>query len=98
MKPRRTVCWSFGANSPESAAGSLHCDVWTGPGADFAARRTLAVYPVAAWWKKRTPKKRYNNEARYAFIMTLQCLDEDVDLYSEIAMEIAARTIVEVGL
>jgi hypothetical protein len=50
------------------------------------------------WWKNRIPKKRYNNEARYALVMTLHCLDEDVDLYSEIAMEIAARTIAEVGL
>jgi hypothetical protein len=91
--------WSFGANSrANSAAGSLHCDVWQGSGADLAARRTLAVYPVAGWWKNRIPKKRYNNEARYALVMTLHCLDEDVDLYSEIAMEIAARTIVEVGL
>lgn len=84
--------WIFGPNSRANrTAGSLHCDVWQGPGADLAARRTLAVYPVAGWWKNRMPKKRYNSKARYALVMTLRCLDEDVDLYSEIEAGIAAK-------
>jgi len=84
--------WRFGTNSRSNkAAGSLHCDVWTGPGAELAARRTLAVYPVAGWWKNRTPKRRYNSTTRYALIMTLRCIDEDVDLYAEIATDIASR-------
>lgn len=84
--------WTFGANSRANrAAGSLHCDVWQGPGADLATRRALAVYPVAGWWKSRVPKKRYDSKARYALVMTLRCLDEDIDLYSEIETEIAAR-------
>jgi Subtilase family len=84
--------WRFGANSrANKAAGSLHCDVWTGPGADLAARRTLAIYPVNGWWKTRAPKKRYNSQARYALIMTLKCLDEDIDLHAEIDAAIAVR-------
>jgi hypothetical protein len=69
----------------------LHCDVWTGPGAELAARRTLAVYPVSGWWKTRAPKKRYNSEARYALIMTLKSLDEDIDLHAEIDAAITLR-------
>ena len=89
--------WRFGTKSRSNkAAGSLHCDVWTGPGAELAARRTLAVYPVAGWWKNRTPKRRYNSKTRYALIMTLRCIDEDVDLYAEIATGIANRTRVDV--
>ena len=85
--------WMFGANSRASKSpGSLHCDVWQGTGADLAARKTVAVYPVSGWWKYRTPQKRFNSKARYALIMTLRCLDEDIDLYSEIATGIAART------
>ena len=84
--------WRFGANSrANKVAGSLHCDVWTGPGADLAARRTLAIYPVNGWWKTRAPKKRYNSQARYALIMTLKCLDEDIDLHAEIDAAIAVR-------
>jgi hypothetical protein len=84
--------WIFGSNSRANrSAGSLHCDVWQGSGADLAARCTLAVYPVAGWWKNRMPKKRYNSKARYALVMTLRCLDEDVDLYSEIETDIVAK-------
>jgi hypothetical protein len=65
--------WRFGTNSRSyRAAGSLHCDVWTGPGAELAARRTLVVYPVSGWWKTRAPKKRYSSQARYALIKTLK--------------------------
>jgi hypothetical protein len=84
--------WRFGSNSRTSkTAGSLHCDVWTGPGAELAARRTLAIYPVSGWWKMRSPKKRYNSHARYALIMTLKSLDEDIDLHAEIKAAIALR-------
>ena len=37
------------------------------------------------------PKKRYDSKARYALILTLRCLEEDVDLYAEIEADIAAR-------
>ena len=84
--------WRFGSNSRTTkAAGSLHCDVWTGPGAELAARRTLAVTPVSGWWKTRTPKQRYNSQARYALIMTLKSIDEDIDLHAEIDAAIAVR-------
>lgn len=84
--------WLFGSNSRSpNTAGSLHCDVWTGPGVELAARKTLAVFPVAGWWKTRTPKKRYNSKARYSLIMTLKSLEEDIDLHTEIGAEIALR-------
>jgi Subtilase family len=83
--------WRFGSNSRNyKAAGSLHCDVWQGPGADLAARRTLAVYPVSGWWKTRAPKKRYNSKARYALIMTLKSLEQDVDLHTPV--DVAIKT------
>ncbi len=86
--------WRFGSNSRNyKAAGSFHCDVWRGPGADLAARRTLAVYPVSGWWKTRTPKKRYDSKARYALIMTLRSLDEDVDLHTPV--DVAIKTFID---
>ncbi len=84
--------WMFGANSrSQKSPGSLHCDVWQGSGAALAERRTLAIYPVSGWWKYRLPQKRYNDKTRYALIVTLRCLDEDVDLYAEIANAIALK-------
>ncbi len=53
--------------------------------------RIGAVYPVSGWWKYRVPQKRYDSKTRYALILTLRCLEEDVDLYAEIEADIAAR-------
>jgi hypothetical protein len=83
--------WRFGSNSRNyKAAGSLHCDVWQGPGVDLAARRTLAVYPVSGWWKTRALKKRYNSKAHYTLIMTLRSLEQDVDLHAPV--DVAIKT------
>ncbi len=43
--------WLFGENSV--SAGSLHVDVWEGPAAVLAARRSIAVKPVGGWWGER---------------------------------------------
>jgi hypothetical protein len=46
---------------------------------------------VSGLWKYRVPQKRYDSKARYALVLTLRCLDENVDLYAEIEADIAAR-------
>jgi hypothetical protein len=92
IEPEADKGWFFGANSrAQKAPGSLHCDVWQGMGADLALRQHIAVYPVSGWWKYRVPQNRYNSKTRYALVLTLRCLDEDVDLYAEIESDIAAR-------
>ncbi len=92
IEPEADKGWMFGANSrAQKAPGSLHCDVWQGTGAELAARQHVAVYPVSGWWKYRVPQQRYNSKTRYAPVLTLRCLDEDVDLYAEIEADIAAR-------
>jgi hypothetical protein len=49
------------------------------------------LYPVSGWWKYRAQRKRHDSKARYALVLTLRSLDEDVDLYAEIEADIAAR-------
>lgn len=84
--------WMFGANSrAQKVAGSLHCDVWRGSGADLATRRTVAIYPVSGWWKYRLPQKRYNDKTRYALVMTLRSIEQDVDLYTDIESLVSAK-------
>lgn len=85
--------WLFGANSrARQSAGSLHCDVWRGRAADLAGRHALAVYPVSGWWKERVPQKRYEAKARYALIATITCVEEEVDIYTEIETLVATPT------
>lgn len=78
--------WTFGSKSRN--AGSLHCDVWTGPAIDLVTRDTLAIYPVGGWWKTNTRLNRYNCKARYALVVSITSADAEVDLYTEIANQI----------
>lgn len=64
-------------------AGSLHCDVWTGPAAELATRSMIAVHPVGGWWKRR--RDRANDVARYALVISLDARGLEVDLHSAIA-------------
>ena len=54
--------WMFGSQSV--AAGSLHCDVWTGPAAELAARDLLAVRPVSGWWRSSATVRSRSSAAR----------------------------------
>ncbi len=43
--------WMLGEDS--ISAGSLHCDVWTGPAIELLNRDTLCIKPVNGWWRNR---------------------------------------------
>ena len=85
-KAPRTVAdkgWLLGEK--KIAAGSLHCDIWEGTGAELAARNMLWVYPVSGWWRERKALGRYDDQCRYAIVLTLETDDQDVDLHTPIA-------------
>ena len=50
------------------------------------------------WETTRAPQKRFDSKACYALVMTLTCINEDVDLYTEIETEIANRIDVDVDV
>jgi hypothetical protein len=74
------------------SAGSLHCDVWTGPALELLARDTLCVKPVNGWWRQRAAKKVCNQKTRYSMVVTLKTRNVDLDIYSEI------KAAVDVGI
>ena len=80
--------------------GSIHKDIWTGNAAELAERGLLAVYPAMGWWRTRTQLEKYNKEARYALIISIEVPEVDIDLYTPILTEIENRTKlpVEVGV
>lgn len=80
--------WAFGPKA--IAAGSIHCDTWSGTAVELASRDQLAVYPVMGWWRDRPGQERYLDKARYALIVTLTAPEAGIDLQAEI--EIAAQT------
>lgn len=79
--------WILGANSV--AAGSLHCDVWTGTGAQLATRNAICVKPVSGWWKARSTRAVCEQEARYSLVVTLSAPALEIDLYTPIVAAMA---------
>lgn len=86
--------WLLGPNS--IAAGSLHCDVWRGTGAQLAARNMICIKPVSGWWKERRNREICEQQARYALIVTLTAPDAEIDLYTPIANLIEQGIAIEV--
>ena len=79
--------WLFGTTS--ITAGSLHCDVWKGTGAQLAARKMLCVKPVSGWWKARSNPAICERTARYALVLTLDSCGQEVDLHTPISISIS---------
>ncbi len=76
--------------------GSLHGDTWHGSAADLASRDSIAVYPATGWWKTRSALERYDQEARYALVVSIKAPETDIDLYTAVAnrigLPVAAET------
>ena len=74
--------WRFGPGSV--SAGSLHCDVWTGPAARLLTRDIICVHPIGGWWNSRSKKAIREQKTRYALVVSLKTKDETVDLHTPI--------------
>ncbi|OJH59957.1 hypothetical protein BA725_10085 [Agrobacterium pusense] len=82
--------WMFGPGS--ISAGSLHCDVWSGPAIELLSRELLCVKPVVGWWRNRAAKDIVNRKTRYSLVVTLKAPGVEIDLYTGV---IAAKSRIE---
>jgi len=78
------------------SAGSLHCDVWTGTGAQLAARNYLCVKPISGWWKQRRNPEICEKRARYALVVTIAAPEETIDIYTPISTIIEQEVEIEI--
>jgi hypothetical protein len=78
--------WMLGEDS--ISAGSLHCDVWTGPAIELLNRDTICVKPVNGWWRNRASTNVCNRKSRYALIVTLKARNADLDIYTPVCTSI----------
>lgn len=85
--------WLIGTNNRHK--GSLHSDIWRGSAADLASRGVIGIYPAMGWWRTRPKLERYDNQARYALVVSIQAPEIDIDLYSVVANKVAIPTTVE---
>lgn len=67
--------------------GSLHHDVWTGTAAELATMDRLIVYPVHGWWRHGSSYARLADGLRYALVVTIETVDEtlQLDLYTPVS-------------
>jgi hypothetical protein len=85
--------WLLGEDS--ISAGSLHCDVWTGPAIELLRRDTLCIKPVNGWWRNRASADICNRKSRYALIVTLKARNAALDIYTPIRTVIDIQSVVE---
>ena len=81
--------WFLGENYRHR--GSLHQDIWRGSAADLASRGFVAIYPSQGWWRTRPAQERYDLPARYSLIVSIRTPETDVDLYTPIDIQVAAK-------
>ncbi len=84
--------WLIGANSRNS--GSVHSDIWKGSAADIASCNLIGVYPIIGWWRERSWLGRCNRKARYSLIVSLHTPDENIDIYTPVAVQIGVPVMV----
>jgi hypothetical protein len=80
--------WLLGPQSV--SAGSLHCDVWTGPAIELLGRDILCIKPVVGWCRQRASREVCGAMRRYALIVSLKAHNVEADLYT------AIRTMIDV--
>lgn len=86
--------WTFGARRRD--VGSLHIDELTCPASDLARRDVLAVHPVGGWWKAKLRADHERRQARYALVIEIDAEGNDVDLYAEVEVAVAAMVAAQV--
>lgn len=77
--------------------GSLHLDVWEGTAAELANRGQIAIYPSMGWWRSRTKLDRYEMQARYSLVVSIEAPEIEQDIYSTVA-DIAGMVPVAIGI
>ncbi len=85
--------WLIGTQNRHK--GSIHSDIWRGSAAELASRGLIAIYPALGWWKTRTALERYEKQARYSLVVSINAAEVDVDLYTPIANQVGVVVPVE---
>lgn len=85
--------WFFGAAA--ETKGSLHSNIWEGSAAKLAERGCLGIFPVAGWWKEQPQRDRSAFGARYALIVSIETDEQNVDVWTPVALQVGIPIPVE---
>ncbi len=88
--------WTVGTDNRHR--GSIHQDTWKGSAAELGSKPCIVVYPVSGWWRLRPHLRRYEDNVRYALVVSLRSPDQAVDLYTPIVQQITIPTPIPVAV
>jgi len=87
--------WRLGENRN---LGSVHSDLWTGTAAELAGSNLIAVHPAVGWWRERAHLGRFNRWTRYALIVSFDLREQEIDIYTPVAVQLGIGTPVEISV
>src|SRR5690606_9966282 len=64
--------------------GSVKKDFLKTNGATLASRNLLAVYPKGGWYRSRRVLGKYDQDVRYALVVTIETPETEVDIYTPV--------------
>lgn len=88
--------WVIGSKGRDK--GSIHSDIWKGTAAELAASNLIAIYPIVGWWRERTHLRRAESSARYSLLVSISTPEENVDIYTPVAIQLGVPVPVPVEL
>lgn len=86
--------WEFGVRGPTN--GSIHSNIWRGSAAELAQRNHIAVLPTLGWWRTRPAEGRVDQRTRYTLIVSISTPDENVDIYTPVAVKTGIEIPIEI--
>jgi hypothetical protein len=78
--------------------GSIHSDIWNGTAAQLAASNMIAVFPTIGWWRERTHLDKWSRKARYSLIVSINTPEQNVDIYTPVAVKLGITIPVEISI
>ncbi len=75
--------------------GSIASDVLECTAVELADRDVIAVHPLSGWWKDTRDRDR-PREVRYSLLVSVECDDVDVDLWTAISQQLGVATQIDV--
>ena len=90
-----TAHWTIGSENRDK--GSIHSDIWRGSASELASSNLIAVHPTIGWWRERPHLGKVNNKARYSLIVSIETLEQDVDIYTPVVTQIKQEIPIEIS-
>lgn len=89
-----SVDWTIGTQNGRTR-GSIHRDWVELTAAEAAEANVVAVFPRTGWWKERHYLGKHSTKTRYSLIVSVRAPRVEVDLYTPVAVKVAAPIAVQ---